>query len=162
MKTILFILTFFSLNNIFSQNSSDYKIVSLMAGGGYNFEIMGSASPSFADSLFSHFSVKKRKGYIWKFKNVRIAGIDKPLTFQVHQGLAGVAPCKGNPICQSGGYFHTFVSEKYKQKLLANKKSNETDCLIIYLKRGRNHVVKTEEEAKLVYAYLLSIYKSKA
>lgn len=55
-------------------------------------------------------------------------------------------------------YFNTVPSEKYKTERLSRKIETEKIAIIIYVKKGRNHVLKTEEEAKIVREYLLSIY----
>lgn len=146
----LFVFTIFSSYFCFSQMNEDCKITHLIAGGGHNFQITGNQSGIMVDSLFTNLPEVKRKGYVWKFKNVYIPSLDQYVTFQVHQGVAGVES-------NGRGYFNTFVSEKYKAERLERKKENEKLAIIIYVKRGRNHVLKTDEEAKIVKDYLLSI-----
>jgi hypothetical protein len=145
-----------------SQDTDGYKMTGLIAGGGKNIQIIGTESSLFVDSLFAQFPKTKRKGYIWKFKNVLIPGIDVPLTFQVHQGISGCSSQEVNNTnsCCTTGYFRTFSNEKHKKILLENKKITEQVAIIIYLKRGRNHVIKTETDADLVKKHLLSIYNS--
>ena len=153
MKKSLILLSLIILSSYSSnaQNSQGCEITGLIAGGGKNFQIIGTESSSFADSLFAQFSNTKRKGYKWKFKQVSIPGLDKPVTFQVHQGLAGRNE-------NGTGYFNTFMNEEYKEMRLSQNIETETPAIIIYVKRGRNHVLQTKEEAKLVKEYLLSIY----
>lgn len=151
MKKSIFLtvlLSGFGLTS-FSQITAQCKINTLIAGGGNNFEIVGEESNQMVDSLFSNLPNTKRKGYKWKFKNIIIPGIDAPVTFQVHQGMAG---------CEDNGrfYFVTFTSEDNKTERQTSK--NEEEAIIIYVKRGRNHILKTEEQTKIVREYLLSIY----
>jgi hypothetical protein len=148
---ILFALTFFTSHSSFSQNSEKSNLTCLIAGGGKNFQMIGNESNTMIDSLFTNLPKTKRKGYIWKFKNVQIPGLDSPVTFQVHQGLSG----KGN---KGNVYFTTFTSEKYKKDRLAQNIDSEEPAIIIYVKRGRKHILKTEEEVKNVKQYLLLIY----
>jgi hypothetical protein len=137
----------------FSQSNNDCTLTNLKAGGGYNYQIIGEVSEQMVDTLFVNLPETKRKGYVWKFKNINIPGIDESLTFQVHQGIAGSE--------QNGrGYFNTFESEKYKTERLARKTENEKPAIIIYVKHGRNHVLKTPEEAKIVKEYLLSLFEA--
>jgi hypothetical protein len=148
---ILFALTFFTCSSSFSQNSIENSLSYLIAGGGRNFQIIGNESSSMIDSLFAKLPNTKRKGYVWKFKNIQIPGLDYPVTFQVHKGLAGKDE-------NGRGYFNTFKSEKYKTERLSRKKETEKYAIIIYVKQGRNHILKTEEDAKIVKDYLLMIY----
>lgn len=129
----------------------------LVVAGNYNFQIVGDDSDVLIDSLFAKFPKTKRKGYIWKFKNVEIPGIDEALTFQVHQGLYGEE--RDTTKCSNGHYFTTFTNEKYKQQRLANQTPYEQGAITIYLKRGRQYGVDTCEEADLVKAFLLSLYE---
>ena len=150
--TILFALTFFTSYSTFSQTSDENNISYLFTGGGHNFQIIGEESGNMIDSLFAKNRNTKRKGYVWKFKRIQIPGLDYTVTFQVHQGLAGKeGDCRG--------YFNTFTSEKYKTERLAQKKDAEKPAIIIYVKQRRNHVLKTEEDAKVVKEYLLSMYQ---
>lgn len=148
---LLNILTLLTTFTSFSQTSDECNITHLIAGGGRNFQIIGDDSGKMIDSLFTNLPDTKRKGYVWKFKRIYIPGIDQSLTFQVHQGIAGSEE-------NGRGYFNTFVSEKYKNERLARKKDTEKPAIIIYVKHGRNHIIKTEEEAKIVKDYLLLIY----
>lgn len=136
---------------LLSQSPDQFQITELIAGGGHNFLISGDDSEKIIDSLFSNLPATKRKGYVFKFKKLHIPGIDQSLTFQVHQGITGSEE-------NGQGYFNTFGSEKYKNERLASKKDTEKPAIIIYVKRGRNHFLKTEEEVKIVKDYLLSIY----
>lgn len=147
-----------------AQDSEQCKITRLISGGSKNFQIIGDESGSFADSLFAQLPETKRKGYIWKFKKVRVPGIDEPLTFQVHQGLYGIneIPPSDTTSYRGSRYFHTFTSEKYKQLLLDNKKPTDEHAIVIYLRRGRKNAITTNEEAELVKKYLLSIYESRS
>lgn len=147
---ILFALAFLTSYNTFSQTSDECNITYLITGGGRNFQIIGEESEKMIDSLFANLPGTKRKGYVWKFKRIHIPGIDQPVTIQVHQGLSG----KGE---NGSGYFNTFTSEKYKTERLSRKKETDKPAIIIYVKHGRNHILKTEEEAKIVKEYLLSI-----
>lgn len=148
---LLFTLVLFTDYSSFSQTSDECNITYLIAGGGRNFQVIGNESYRMIDSLFANHPKTKMKGYVWKFKSIHVPGIDYPVTFQVHQGLSGK---EGN----GKGYFNTFVSEKYKKERLAQKKDVEKPAIIIYVKQGRNHVLKTDEEAKIVKEYLFSIY----
>jgi hypothetical protein len=166
MKKLLLLLSLLILSCFQSQaqDSEECKITSLITGRGKNFQIIGDESGSFADSLFARLPETKRKGYIWKFKKVHVPGIDEPLTFQVHQGLHGIneIPPSDTTSYRGSMFFHTFTSEKYKQSLLDHKKPTDELAIVIYLRRGRNHAIKTNEEAALVKSYLLSIYESKS
>lgn len=148
---LLIALTLCTSFSSFSQNSEEINLTYLIAGGGLNFQMTGNESSIMIDSLFANFPNTKRKGYVWKFKNIQIQGLDYPVTFQVHQGLSGE---EGD----GSGYFNTFTSEKYKTERLSRKIETEKVAIIIYVKKGRNHILKTEEEAKIVKEYLLSIY----
>lgn len=134
----------------YSPSNDDCKLTWLKARGGYNFQLTGKVSVQMIDSLFANFPETKRKGYVWKFKNINIPGVEESLTFQVHQGIAGSEP-------NGRRYFNTFVSEKYKTERLARKTDNEKFAIIIYVKHGRNHVLKTPEETKIVEDFLHSI-----
>jgi hypothetical protein len=148
---ILIAFTLSTSYSTFSQTPEACKLTYLLAGGGRNFQLEGNESYMMIDSLFTNLPNTKRKGYIWKFKNVHVPGLDYPVTFQVHQGLAGKAE-------NGRRYFNTFTSEKYRTERLSRKIESEDFAIIIYVKQGRNHVLKTEEEAKIVKNYLLSIY----
>lgn len=164
MKKSLILFSFLALTTYQSnaQNSEDYKMTQVIKGGGHNFQIIGDASDAFADSLFSHLPETKRKGYVWKFKNVQITGIAEPVTFQVHQGLYGSS---GGPNCDTsscGGssYFYTFTSEKYKRTRLSQNIPTEDKAILIYVKGRKkyDYVIKTKEEADLVRDYLQSLF----
>ena len=161
MKNLLIILTLLFVFNANAQNTNINKVNQLVTGGGHNFEVIGIESYAFIDSLFSHFPQTKRKGYIWKFKNVHVPGIENPVTLQVHQGLSGgsVNNNVDTTICKPGSYFNTFTSEKYKQKRLSQSPASESPAILIYIKRGRNYVVSSKSESELIRNYLLSIYE---
>ncbi|MFT6244798.1 MAG: hypothetical protein ACJA0U_001138 [Salibacteraceae bacterium] len=152
MKKILILLSLIILSSshAVSQDDDGCQMTALIAGGGKNIQIVGAESSLFIESLFAEFPDTKRKGYKWKFKNVVVPGLDKPVTFQVHQGLSGRNE-------NGTGYFNTFMDDKYKKMRLAQNIETENPAVIIYVKRGRNHVIKTDEEDKLVREYLLSI-----
>lgn len=159
---ILFSATLLMVTNSFAQDSTSLKITNMKVGGNYNFQIVGEESIPFIDSLFSQYPDTKRKGYIWKFKNVAIPGLDNPVTLQVHQGLHGedVNSANDSTKCGKSSYFTTFTSEKYKQQRLGNKKQTEQDAILIYVKKRRKFAVSNSEDAKLIKAYLLSLYNS--
>ncbi len=158
--TLYFLFLFISITST-AQTSNDFEVHKFMVGGSHNFQIVGESSNDFADSLFAHFPKTKRKGYIWKFKNVTIPGIETPITFKVHQGLYGEYTSENDSEnCRGGHYFTTFTSEKYKQRRLSNKKSTEQFALTIYLKNGRNFAVTDSKEADIIKAFLLDLYKS--
>jgi hypothetical protein len=149
----LSIICLFSGNFLLSQQDN-LPFTKYFAGGGQNFQIYGNESSTLVDSLFANFSNIKRKGdkYLWKIKNVKIQGLNNPITFQVHQGVSG-------KLNNCEGYFHTFENEKYKSKLLSQLKDTEQLAVIIYVKKGRKYVLTTDDEAKIVKDYLLSIYQ---
>lgn len=149
-SVILFVLTIFSYYFSYSQSNEDCNITYLIAGGGHNFQIIGDQSEIMVDSLFSNFPETKREGYVWKFKNVSIPGLDQSISFHVYQGLAG-SDENGNE------YFNTFVSEKYKTERLSRIKESEESAIIIYVRKGKKHVLRTDDEAKIVKDFLLSI-----
>lgn len=166
MKKSLILLSLIILSS-YQANSQDiegYKMTELITGGGKNIQIIGAESSLFVESLFVQYPETKRKGYVWKFKNILIPGIDEPLTFQVHQGLYGCSPpaIADTNSCCIKAYFHTYENEKYKKSLLDDKKITEQDAILIYVKRGRNHVIKTENEAKLIKEYLLKLYAERS
>ena len=143
-----------------AQDTEEIEMTSLITGGGKNFQIIGDESGAFVDSMFAQLPETKRKGYVWKFKKVQVPGIAEPLTFQVHQGIKGTNDINSTAKSDHKGsmYFHTFTSEKYKQSLLDNQKTTEELAIVIYLRRGRNHAIQTNEEAELVEHYLRSLY----
>lgn len=147
---ILFVL-FLSASSAFSETGITNGISLFKAGHGWNFNVFGDEETArFTDALFSHFPEKSRKGHIWKLRNVHVDGIDQKLTLQVHEGIVSPNNC--------GGYgFHTFSSEKHKQSCLSNKKEGQKNGLLIYVKHGNKHVLKTREDADLVMNYLKSI-----
>lgn len=143
-----------------SQNSNSCKLTELIKGGGTNFQVVGIESNAFVDSLFAELPKTKRKGYIWKFKNLEIAGLSEPVTLQVHQGIQGGTEKKSDSsCCGSRTYFHTFTSEKYKQQLLSKQTELEQPGIIIYVKRGRNYGLKSKEETEILRDYLVSIFE---
>jgi hypothetical protein len=148
---ILLILTFFLSYQTNAQNSDDLKLTCLIAGGGRNFQVIGDESTEMVNSFFAKLPDTKRKGYKWKFKNVDVPGLDKKITFQVHQGLAGKNE-------NGSGYFNTFANDEHKKMRMAQNIESEKPAIIIYVVRGKNHVLKTKEEAKIVKDYLLSIH----
>lgn len=150
-KTLtLLALTFCFVFQANAQNSEDLKLTYLIAHESWNFQIVGEESNQIVSSLFANLPETKRKGYKWKFKNVVIPGLDEPVTLQVHQGLAGQS-------ANGRGYFNTFMNEEYREIRLAQNIGSENPAIIIYVKRGRNKILKTEE-AKFVKEYLLSLY----
>ena len=158
---ILLFAAFAFINYSTAQTPETYKITQLITGGGHNFQVIGTDSHAFVDSLFTQFSGTKRKGYVWKFRKVEIPGISEPVTLQVHQGIKGYyekEKCDTNS-CGGGSYFHTFTSEKYKKSLLSRKTDLEHPAIIIYIKRGRQYGLKTKEEAEIAKAYLRSIFE---
>ena len=159
---ILYISSLLISITSFAQTGDECKISQLIVGGNHSFQIVGNDSKPFIDSLFSHYPKTKRKGYIWKFKNVHIPGLEEPVTLQVHQGLHGEEvrnECDSSK-CKDGFYFTTFTSEKYKQYRLENKKPNEKDAITIYVREGRNYGVSNSKDAEIVKAFLLAIYES--
>jgi hypothetical protein len=164
MKTRLtfYIVSLFISAISFAQTSENSKISQLIVGGNHNFQLVGEDSKTLIDSLFAHYPKTKRKGYVWKFKNVEIPELDNSFTFQVHQGLYGEEVNNGcdTTKCKNGFYFTTFVSEKYKQHRLANKKATEQDAILIYVKNGRKYGASTKEDAEFVKAFLLAILES--
>lgn len=162
-KALIFYISFLIISgSSFAQNSENCSMHHLIIGGNHNFQIVGEDSKTFIDSLFAHYPKTKRKGYIWKFKNVAVPGIEEPVTLQVHQGLYGehLEHAKDSTKCKNGHYFTTFTSERYKQQRLDNKKSNEQDAVTIYIKEGRNYGISNVEDAKIVKAFLISFYES--
>ena len=158
---ILLFALFSAANYSAAQDSDPIQFPQLITGGGHNFQVIGTDSHAFVDSLFTQFSGTKRKGYVWKFRKVEIPGISEPVTLQVHQGIKGYyekEKCDTNS-CGGGSYFHTFTSEKYKKSLLRRKTELEHPAIIIYIKRGRQYGLKTKEEAEIARAYLRSIFE---
>jgi len=157
LLTLLIVCATFQL--AIGQNKSTLSFETFRTGSGKNIQIVGEESTAFTDSLFSHFD-KTNKRYITRFKNVSIEGIEEPITFQVHQGYSGTIDKKADDKskCGGGSYFHTFDKKHNRKSFLANKKSNEKEAINIYLKRGRNFGIKSDEEFELVKKYLLSIY----
>jgi hypothetical protein len=155
--TLLMVCATFQL--AIGQNKSTLSFETFRTGEGKNIQIVGEESTAFTDSLFTHFD-KKNKRYITRFKNVSIEGIKKPITFQVHQGYSGKIDKEADDKSKKGGgsYFHTFDKKNNRKCFLANKKSTEKEAISIYLKRGRNFGIKSDEEFELVKKYLLSIY----
>jgi hypothetical protein len=68
------------------------------------------------------------------------------LTFQVHQGVDGCSATSVSDTnsCCKRAYFQTFANEENKTSLLNSKKTTEQNAIIIYVKRGRNQVIKTD------------------
>ncbi len=135
----------------------------MIVRGSRDFQIVGQASFTMIDALFTAFPKTKKKGYIWKFKQVNVPGLDAPVTFQVHQGLYGTnsnEAADSTSKCKGGFYFNTFTSEKYKEIRLNQNRPNEQPAILIYVKRGRNFAIGTKEEAELIKTYLETIYKT--
>lgn len=150
---VLIIMLFAGVICSYGQENKDFKFTVLHAGYGLDLEVFGENSALLTNQLFEKFPNKKRKGYIWKFRKVEIPGLSQKITLQVHEGVHGkTLSANGEKVI--GGYFHTFSNAKYKSNYLTNLKSTEEIGLIIYLKKGRKHVVKTDEELILVKNYL--------
>jgi len=131
-----------SINYLISGGGEDY--------GGYNFQFYGDATDTFFESILTELPESKRKNYTWKFKDVKIEGIEEAVSFEIHRGL------KGNS--ENGhSYFNTFKNEKNKTLLLSRKKESEMSAIVIYVRNGRKNALKTKEQAKIVKEYLLSI-----
>lgn len=164
MKTLALLITAIFLVTQFcsAQESNDVKISTISSSYWTFYSITGENVLPYIDSLFAQFSNKKKRGYVWKFKNVQIPGISNPVTFQIHQGIRGAKEkdsCSTSN-CGGGSYFHTFTSETYKETLLSRKKENEKDALIVYIKRGRFYGLKSKEDAEIAKTYLESIYSN--
>lgn len=158
-STLIFLFSFLYLLNAQAQVSQTSEITTAVSAGKHHFQIVGEHSNVFIDSLFANFPKTKRKGYVWRFKNIEIEGLDGSVTLEVHQGLSGdYVPADGTR-CQSGYYFHTFTSEKYKSSLLSKRKANEQEAVMIYIKVGRKYGV-DKAEADAVMAFLKTIYAS--
>ena len=157
---ILFSICILSTYHVFCQNDVGYKVTDFSTAATRHLKISGTESSVFIASLFTRFPETKRKDYTWKFKNVLIPGIEKPLTLQVHQGITGIEKKVVDDSTSSCSYtyFHTFMNDENKAKLLTEKKPSEQDAILIYIKRGRKKVIKTKEELKLVEEYILSLY----
>ncbi|GEM_PF-5459384 len=164
MKKIFILSVFFCFVSLTSkaQTSEGYNMFQFIVGGNHSLQIVGDDSKSFVDSLFANYPKTKRKGYIWKFKNVVIPGLEDPVTLQVHQGLYGEDVINENDSnkCKNGFYFTTFTSEKYKQYRLENKKPTEQDAITIYIREGRNYGLSNKEDAEIVEAFLQAMYES--
>lgn len=161
-KFILYIASMLISATAFAQAVEDCTISKFVVAGKYNFQIIGDDASPFVDALVAHYPDSKRKGYFWKFKNIEIPGIDKPLTFEVRQGLFGeeVYDESDGTKCQNGFYFATFTSEACKQDRIANRKPTEQDAISIHVKNGRNYGLSSQEEAEIVRQFLLSLYRS--
>lgn len=162
MKTLnlLIIIIIFSPQFCSTQESKEINISTISSNYGTFYSISGENAVPYIDALFTQFSDKKKRGYIWKFKNVQIPGISKPVTLQVHQGIRGTKErdsCSTSK-CGGGSYFHTFTSEKYKETLLSRKKDNEKDALVVYIRRGRSYGLKSKKDTELAKIFLESIY----
>ena len=144
----------------FSQTKDDLKVVKMIIQGNYSFEFIGDKSSDLVDSLFTAFPKTKRKGYIWKFKNIQIEGIEEALTFQVHQGIYGTYPDSDTTACKGGCYFNTFMNEKYKKERLIKMKETEENAILIYIKEGKQYGISTREEAEIVEAFIFALYES--
>jgi hypothetical protein len=158
---ILLFAAFAFISYSTAQTPETYKVTKLIAGGGRSFQIIGTDSHAFVDSLFTQFSGTKRNGYTWKFRKVEIPGISKTVTLEVHQGIKGYykkEKCDSNS-CGGGSYFHAFMNEKRKEDLLNKQTKLEHPAIIIYIKRGRQYCLKTKEEAEIAEAYLRSIFE---
>jgi len=160
-KLTLYIASLLISVTLFAQENEDCTISQFVVGGKYNLQIIGDDANPFVDALVAHYPDSKRKGYYWKFKNIEIPGIDKPLTFEVRQGLFGQEQTDAGDggQFQSSFYFATFTSEACKQDRLANRKPTEQDAISIYVKNGRNYGV-SQEDAEIVRRFLLAIYRS--
>lgn len=135
-------------------------MILMRVGNSYDYQIIGDSSEVLVENLFNEFTKVKRKGYIWKFKNVDIPGLEEPVTLQIHQGMHGITNHEGDSsYCKNGSYFTTFTSEKYRQKRLTNQKPNEKLAVLVYIKRGRKFAIVDYKEAKLVEEYLNDFMK---
>ena len=160
MKTIFFFLCSFFFLSANAQCNKDGALTGMISGGNHNFKMVGDESNAFIDSLFANLPETKRKGYTWKFKNVKVPGVAEPLTIDVRQGVYGVMQKKSINSCSgTSSYFHVYTSEKYKQERLNVRKGTEKDGVIVYLRRGRQFGLSDKEEVELVKAYLLAIYE---
>ena len=163
MKYSLFLSILLALTATTSsaQDSDSIQFPQLIAGGGHNFQVIGEHSSAYKDSLFAHFNKKEKRGYVWKFKNVKVDGISEVVTLEVHQGLKGYTkdPRYNANKCGGSAYFYTFTSEKRKAEMLENQSELEFPGLVIYIKQGNKYSLKNPEEVKLMEAYLRAIYE---
>lgn len=161
-QSLILLFSIFALvNYASSQDSTSIQFPQIITGGGHNFQVIGEHSSPYKDSLLSHFGKEQKRGYVWKFKNVEIAGISQEVTLEVHQGLKGYTekPKYDANRCGGKAYFYTFTSEKRKKEMLKNQSDLEFPGLIIYVKQGNRYGLKNPEEVKLMEAYLRAIYE---
>ena len=147
----------FSFNFSSAQDDSSICLNQFTLASKKNIQIVGEESTAFTDALFTHFD-KKYKAGITRIKNVEIEGLDEPITLQVHQGYYGKMVTEDENSRCSSSYFHTFSNIKDKEAFQVNKKLHESECVTIYLKRGRDFGVTSDEEFEIIQNYLLSIY----
>ena len=163
MKTTFFFLFSFFLFSANAQCNKDGALTQMWVGGNSNFQMVGDESNIFVDSLFANLPRTKRKKYIWTFKDVQVPGVERKLTFEVHQGVWGVSKNKvEGSSCGACYYSHSYTSEKYKQERLSMRKESEKDIVKIFIREGlfgRKYGLESKEEVELVKAYLLAIYE---
>ncbi len=133
MKTTLLIFLFFGL--IFQGQAQTQKTI----GWGYHnyqgeryFYINGDSYQKYVDSMFVLNPKTKRKGYIHKFSNVKIEGLEGTYDIKIQEGVSWITG------------FNTFTSEKYRKKRIARMTDQEVFGTIIYVKKNKKDVIRYE------------------
>ena len=162
-KSLLTCLLILSATITFSQENKNSEIESrkLTIANGQNIEFYGESALEVADALFKHFDVRTTKS-VKNIRNVKIDGLDEPITLQVHRGYRGEIKKGSNDrsTCPPSSYSHTFSGKRSKEWFDSNRKSNETYAVKVYFKRGGDYGVATNEEYEAIKKFLDSIYSS--
>ena len=141
------------------KSNSGIEVDKFRLGNGFNVEFYGEASMAVADSLFAHFNIETKKP-IKNIRNVKIDGLDEPITMEVHRGYRGETGKRhnGKSTCGGGSYTHTFTGKQNIEWFVANRNSNETFAVRVYFKRGRHYGVKSNQEYEIITKFLTSLY----
>lgn len=116
----------------------------------YSFYIKGEKSDIFLDNMFKKYPKTKDKGYILKFKNITVDGINSNMNLKIHKGIHGD---KEN----GGGYFITFKNDGDRSERIKNISDNQILGIIIYVMKGKNEFIETKEEADKFISFVLSM-----
>jgi hypothetical protein len=162
-KSLLIGLLILSSTSLFSQEKENSEIEArkLQIANLQNVEFFGETALEVADALYERFDVKTNRS-VKNIRNVKIDGIDEPITLQIHRGYRGEIPRAAdyNSACPASSYSHTFSGKRDKEWFEANKKSNETYAVKVYFKRGSKYGVASNEEYEAVLKFLISVYST--
>lgn len=156
MKTTILILSILLLATVTNaQEKTGTEFQYIKNFNGWHLQLKGHDSQNVIDSLFAHHPKKKRVGHIWKFRKMKISGIDELVTLQVHEGVRGGVWLRPDSLnCSGSSYFLTFRNKKDKKEKITNLKPSESLGAIVYIRMKKSV---TKEQAKLVEDYLQNL-----